>query len=69
MNNEELQRLRAYDSTEKILVNMCENFLIDKSITFPARIVKLHGYLMKSHKEAIVSSRSLAVKEKGVEPI
>lgn len=67
--NEELQRLRAYDSTEKILVNMCENFLIDKSITFAARIVKLHGYLMKSHKEAIVSSRSPAVKEKGVEPI
>ena len=30
---------------------MRENLLIDKSIAFAARIIKLHKYLIKSQKE------------------
>lgn len=36
---------------------MRENLLIDKSIAFAARILKLHGYLIKSRKEAIISKQ------------
>jgi len=36
---------------------MKENLLIDKSITFAARIVKLHQYLLKTKKENIISKQ------------
>jgi len=36
---------------------MKENLLIDKSITFAARIVKLHQYLLKTKKEKIISKQ------------
>lgn len=34
---------------------MKENVLIDKSILFASRIIKLHRYLIKSKKETIIS--------------
>ena len=34
---------------------MKENLLIDKSIAFAARIVKLHQHLIKSKKETVIS--------------
>lgn len=34
---------------------MKENILIDKSIAFAARIIKLHRYLIKNKKETIIS--------------
>ena len=34
-----------------------ENVLIDKSVAFAARIVKLHQYLIKSKKELIISKQ------------
>lgn len=34
---------------------MKENVLIDKSISFAARIIKLHKYLIKDKKETIIS--------------
>ncbi len=36
---------------------MKENLLIDKSIAFAARIIKLHQYLIKSKKETIISKQ------------
>ena len=36
---------------------MKENILIDKSISFAARIVKLHQYLVKTKKETIISKQ------------
>ena len=36
---------------------MRENLLIDKSIVFAARIVKLHQYLIKNKKETIISKQ------------
>ena len=36
---------------------MRENILVDKTIDFAARIVKLHKYLIKSHKETIISKQ------------
>lgn len=36
---------------------MKENLLIDKSISFATRIIKLHRYLVKSKKEAIISKQ------------
>ena len=36
---------------------MKENALIDKSIAFAARIVKLHRYLIKDKKETIISKQ------------
>ncbi len=36
---------------------MKENALIDKSIVFASRIVKLHGYLTKSKKETIIAKQ------------
>lgn len=36
---------------------MKENLLIDKSITFSSRIIKLHQYLIKSKKETIISKQ------------
>ena len=34
---------------------MKENLLIDKSIAFASRIIKLHQYLIKTKKETIIS--------------
>lgn len=36
---------------------MKENLLIDKSIVFASRIVKLHQYLIKTKKDAIISKQ------------
>ena len=36
---------------------MRENILVDKTIDFAARIVKLHNYLIKTHKETIISKQ------------
>ena len=36
---------------------MKENALIDKSIVFAARIIKLHKYLLKTRKETIISKQ------------
>ena len=36
---------------------MRENALIDKSIVFATRIIKLHRYLIKSKKETIISKQ------------
>ena len=36
---------------------MKENALIDKSITFATRIVKLHRYLIKDKKETVISKQ------------
>ena len=36
---------------------MRENALIDKSIIFAARIIKLHRYLIKTKKETIISKQ------------
>lgn len=36
---------------------MKENLLIDKSLGFASRIVKLHHYLVKSKKEAVISKQ------------
>jgi four helix bundle protein len=34
-----------------------ENILLDKSLLFAARIVKLHKYLIKTHKESVISKQ------------
>lgn len=39
------------------VISMRENLLIDKSIVFAARIVKLHQYLIKNKKETIISKQ------------
>ena len=36
---------------------MKENLLIDKSIVFASRIVKLHQHLIKAKKETIISKQ------------
>ena len=36
---------------------MKENLLIDKSIFFASRIIKLHQYLIKTKKETIISKQ------------
>ena len=36
---------------------MKENLLIDKSIAFAARIVKLHQHLIKDKKETVISKQ------------
>lgn len=36
---------------------MKENLLIDKSINFASRIIKLHQYLIKTKKETIISKQ------------
>ena len=36
---------------------MKENLLIDKSIAFAARIIKLHKYLIKNKKETVISKQ------------
>ena len=39
------------------VTNMKENVLIDKSIVFASRIIKLHRHLIKSKKETIISKQ------------
>ena len=34
-----------------------ENVLLDKSLMFAGRIVKLHQYLLKTHKESVISKQ------------
>ena len=36
---------------------MRDNILIDKSVAFAVRIVKLHQYLIKNKKESIISKQ------------
>ena len=36
---------------------MKDNILIDKSVAFAVRIIKLHQYLVKSRKETIISKQ------------
>ena len=36
---------------------MKENLLIDKSIVFASRIIKLHQYLIRTKKEAVISKQ------------
>ena len=40
-----------------LVINMKENILIDKSIDFAARIIKLQRYLIKDKKETIISKQ------------
>lgn len=49
---------------EKEDVEMKENFLIDKSIAFASRIIKLYQYLIKTEKETIVSKQIVRYFEK-----
>ena len=50
--NEKLESLKAvYNVEEKEGMAMKENLLIDKSIAFASRIIKLHQYLIKTKKE------------------
>lgn len=39
---------------------MRENLLVDKSIAFAAQIIKLHKYLLKVQKEAIISNEYIS---------
>lgn len=48
---------RHYNDGEKEGVAMKENLLIDKSIAFASRIIKLHQYLIKTKKETIISKQ------------
>ena len=52
-------RLLQYSSIISIGDKMKENILIDKSIDFGARIVKLHRYLIKTKHEAVLSKQIL----------
>ena len=40
-----------------LVIKMKENILIDKSIDFAARIIKLQRYLLKDKKETIISKQ------------
>ena len=40
---------------------MKENLLIDKSIAFAARIVKLHQHLVKNKKETVISKQIVRI--------
>jgi len=46
-----------YHSFKKGGATMKENLLIDKSIAFASRIIKLHQYLIKTKKETIISKQ------------
>ena len=51
----DIQRFLWYDGRKNRGVLMKENLLIDKSIAFATRIIKLHQYLIKTKKETIIS--------------
>ena len=42
---------------------MKENVLIDKSIAFASRIIKLHQYLIKTKKKPLFQSKSSVVEQ------
>ena len=46
-----------YNVYEKEVMAMKENLLIEKSIAFASRIIKLHQYLIKTQKETIISKQ------------
>ncbi len=46
-----------YNNGKKGGAAMKENVLIDKSIAFASRIIKLHQYLIKTKKEMIISKQ------------
>jgi four helix bundle protein len=46
-----------YDKCKEGGADMKENLLIDKSVSFASRIVKLHQYLIKTRKETIISKQ------------
>ena len=52
---EKLNDLCYNNTTSKVGYIMKENLLIDKSIAFASRIIKLHQYLIKTKKETIIS--------------
>ena len=45
----------CYTIQESRGVFMKENLLIDKSIAFASRVIKLHQYFVKTKKETIIS--------------
>ena len=47
----------CYNSSENGWDFIKENPLIDKSISFASRIIKLHQYLIKTQKETIISKQ------------
>ena len=47
----------CYNNLMKGGVAMKENLLIDKSIAFASRIIKLHQYLIKTKKETVISKQ------------
>lgn len=51
----DIQLFLWYDGRKNGGVLMKENLLIDKSIAFATRIIKLHQYLIKTKKETIIS--------------
>ena len=52
--------VKTYDARYNMAGDrMKENILIDKSIDFGARIVKLHRYLLKTKHEAVLSKQIL----------
>ena len=54
---EKLNDLCYNNTTIKGGATMKENLLIDKSIAFASRIIKLHQYLIKTKKETIISKQ------------
>ena len=46
-----------YNKIKKCGATMKENLLIDKSIAFASRIIKLHQYLIRTKKETIISKQ------------
>ncbi len=46
-----------FRDTMSLVMEMKENILIDKSIEFAARIIKLQRYLVKDKKETIISKQ------------
>ena len=48
-----------YNKIKKGGATMKENLLIDKSIAFASRIIKLHQYLIRTKKETIISKQNV----------
>ena len=47
----------CYNNAKRGGDSMKENLLIDKSVAFAARIIKLHQYLIKTKKETVISKQ------------
>ena len=56
MMNSEVASLMN-NTYETVAVNMKENMLLDKSISFASRIIKLHRHLVKDKKETVVAKQ------------